>query len=406
VKPATRLLRFSVDSARLLSEYAVVPTFGLIRHRCRCLNESMSRFIRLQVTPEDVGTRLDQFLASRFGAFSRMRIANLIGSGAALVNAGPARPGLRLGGQDMVEVLIGEAPPTSMTPEARPLEIVYEDDEILVVVKPANILVHPTRGVKRGTLANALVYHLNRAYYVAERLEVMDPDAGVEPEAGAGASPNGRDVHLRPAPGHGEPHSLIRPGIVHRLDRATSGLMVIAKSQRALRILSSHFRRRLVEKRYLAVVHGTVVRDVGSIIASIGRDPNRDPKWRVMDNGRSAETRYAVRERMTGVTLLELEPVTGRTNQLRIHCAYISHPILGDELYSRGSQERIDGEPDRSAEVVAEYSSGLSADLSCSRLCLHACRLAFHHPSGGRWMEFESVLPDEVERVLRTERTR
>src|SRR5262249_53404807 len=126
-------------------------------------------------------------------------------------------------------------------------------------------------------------------------------------------------------PVHGEAHALTRPGLVHRLDRATSGLMVVAKTSGAASRLSSHFRRRLVEKRYLAIVHGHIQEEKGAIIAPIGRDPDKQPHWRVMEGGKPAETRFQVLDRMERLTLVELEPVTGRTNQLRIHCAYSGH---------------------------------------------------------------------------------
>ena len=166
--------------------------------------------------------------------------------------------------------------------------------------------------------------------------------------------------------------SVVRPGIVHRLDRDTSGLMVVAKTQRALSILSRHFNRRLVRKRYIALVEGRILADEGAISAPIGRDPDHKPHWRVMDDGKAAETRFRVLERRGDITMVELEPVTGRTNQLRIHCAWAGHAILGDRLYSNAPAER---------------------------LCLHASELAFHHPAGGEWMEFHSPLPPDITAV-------
>jgi 23S rRNA pseudouridine1911/1915/1917 synthase len=215
-----------------------------------------------------------------------------------------------------------------MTPERAPLEIVHEDEQIVVVVKPSGQLVHPTRGVKSGTLANALVYHLNQ-----------------------------------------NPQTLIRPGLVHRLDRDTSGLLVVAKTQAALSRLSQHFQRRLVEKRYAAVVAGRVEQEEFTINAPIGRDEDARPQWRVEESGKYAETRLRVIERRGARTLVELEPVTGRTNQLRIHCTHAGHAIVGDRFYS--------GEPH-------------------ARLCLHASRLAFRHPSTNEWMEFRSHVPEDV----------
>jgi 23S rRNA pseudouridine1911/1915/1917 synthase len=152
---------------------------------------------------------------------------------------------------------------------------------------------------------------------------------------------------------------------------------MIAKTPRALRVLSKHFRKRLVEKRYVALVHGEVETDAGSISAPIGRDPDKRPQWRVMEDGKQAETKFKAIERLAGATLVELEPVTGRTNQLRIHCAHIGHPIVGDEVHCG---LRIE-------------DCGLAQ--SPKRLCLHAAKLAFHHPSSGEFMEIDSLMPDD-----------
>ncbi|HKG21483.1 MAG TPA: RluA family pseudouridine synthase [Blastocatellia bacterium] len=305
----------------------------------------MSRSYTFKITSEEAGQRLDEFLASRFGGMSRMRIASLLGRGAARVEPGPGLPGYRLAPGDRVEFTIDEPASSAMRPEPLPLEIIHEDDHILVIVKPPGMLVHPTKSVKSGTLANALTYHLNRAFY-------DDPASRGVLEAGD------------EAPG------LTRPGLVHRLDRATSGLMVVAVTPRALSVLSRHFHRRLVEKRYLALVRGGGLGPAGVIQAPIGRDPGRRPQWGVMEGGKPSETRFRVLSEGPRATLVELEPVTGRTNQLRIHLAHAGHPIVGDELYGPGGG---------------------------TRLCLHAWRLAFHHPAGGEWMEFISPLPRDIE---------
>ena len=289
-----------------------------------------------RVGEESDGQRLDEFLAGRVATLSRMHIASLLARGACAVNGAEARAGLRLRAGDAVEFCDASEVANSMTPERAPLEIVHEDDQIIVVVKPSGQLVHPTRGVKRGTLANALTYHLNRFW-------IDEGDAVISQQ-------------------------FFRPGLVHRLDRDTSGLLVVAKTQAALSRLSQHFQRRLVEKRYAAVVAGRVERDEFTIEAPIGRDEEARPRWRVLESGKDAETRLRVVERRGPRTLVELEPVTGRTNQLRIHCAHAGHAIGGDETYG--------GEPH-------------------TRLCLHASRLAFRHPSTNVWEEFRSPIPGE-----------
>jgi 23S rRNA pseudouridine1911/1915/1917 synthase len=299
-----------------------------------------------------------------------MRIANLISEGACHINQSPARAGQRIVAGDQIDISFDEGAPTAMMPEQIPIEVAYEDEHIIVVVKPSGMLVHPTRAVKSGTLANALAYHLNRGFY-------EDNNEGAA---------------------HGERHSLIRPGLIHRLDRPTSGLMVVAKTQHALTQLSRHFRRRLVDKRYLALVAGRADQDEGSINAPIGRDPERQPQWRVMDEGRAAETRYRVVERFQSATLVEMQPVTGRTNQLRIHSAYTGHPIIGDDQYSGF------GMAGRLADPQSKFENPKSK--TGPRLCLHAWRIGFYHPAGGGWIEFTSELPSDITSVIESLRAR
>jgi 23S rRNA pseudouridine1911/1915/1917 synthase len=302
------------------------------------------------------GRRLDEFLAERLYRLSRMRIAGLVAAGACAINGEASGAGRKLRAGDVVEVSAGDDVPNSMTPEPLPLDIVHEDAHLLVVNKPAGMLAHPTRGVKSGTLANALVYHLNRELLERAVAETERPT----------------NTKLIPQPSsHIEP--FVRPGLVHRLDRATSGLMVVAKTQKALSRLSRHFHRRLVEKRYLAVLHGRVVQDELTIRAPIGRVAESHPAWGVSAEGKPAETRLRVLERRGAFTLAELEPVTGRTNQLRIHCAHAGHAIAGDEWYA------------------ADH---------LPRLCLHAARLAFRHPADNEPREFASPLPAEVSEIF------
>ena len=314
----------------------------------------MKQPFRFSVEDAAAGHRLDEFLAGRVGSLSRMRIAGLLAGGACRVNGEAAFAGRRLRAGDVVEVESRGEAPNSMTPEAAPLEIVYEDEHLVVVVKPSGVLVHPTLGVKRGTLANALAYHLNR--------ELLDESGALVSQAESGAV-------VRQAEG-GAAASFVRPGLVHRLDRETSGLLAVAKTQDALSRLSQHFQRRLVEKRYVAVVGGSVEEESMTIDVPIGRDEAARPRWGVSaESGRAAETRLRVLERRRGRTLVELEPVTGRTNQLRIHCAHVGHAVVGDQLYG--------------GEVHP-------------RLCLHAARLGLRHPATNEWMEFVSEAPAEL----------
>jgi 23S rRNA pseudouridine1911/1915/1917 synthase len=329
----------------------------------------MTNSFQFRIEQPDARQRLDEFLASRFGGLSRMRIANLIDAGACRVNGEGSRGGYRVVLGDAVEISFQDGAPTAMSAEPIVLETIHEDEHLMLVVKPSGMLVHPTMSVKTGTLANALAYHLNRSRIEDRGWRMDDPDASIEP----------RSSILNSLP-------VVRPGIVHRLDRATSGLMVIAKTARALAVLSRHFRKRLVEKRYLALVHGTVQEDSGSIDVCIGRDPDRLPRWGVMEGGKPAETRFRVLERLGVATYLELQPVTGRTNQLRIHCAHIGHPIVGDEMHGNCGF-RPDQFPTRHSPFEIP-------------LCLHASKLSFHHPATGEWMEFSSPIPPGITAVI------
>ena len=303
----------------------------------------------------DESERFDDFLSTQIGAVSKMFLRNQLEKGVGSVNGESQKGGYHLKKGDFVEIEIDLSAETAMKPEAFPLEIIFEDEEILVVNKPAEMLVHPTRSVKSGTLQNALAFHLNR-----ENLETLnDPDDG-EKKIETNFTDHSKIQNLTP--------KFARPGLVHRLDKKTSGLMVIAKTERSHRILSNHFERKLVEKKYIAVVEGVVEKDFGVIEAPIGRDENLK-QWRVLENGKQAETRFRVIEKRKETTLLELQPITGRTNQLRIHCAFFGHPIVGDT--ERGGRE-------------------------CFRLCLHAYQLKFWHPNGNKRVEFETKLPKEM----------
>lgn len=284
--------------------------------------------------------RLDELIASKLTKISLTRIRRLIAEGDVLVNGERSVKGARLQTGDRISVRIFTAEKSSATPEPIPLDILFEDDQIIVVNKPPGLLAHPSRNEKSGTLTNGLAYHFWRST-----------------------------------------GSAIRPGLVHRLDRNTSGVIVIAKTPRAHRTLSKHFRERWVKKFYLAVVSGLLESDNGEIDARIGCDKEAWPHWRVMDDGKPAHTRYQVRRRFEAHTLLELEPLTGRTHQLRIHCSLIGHPILGDPIY---------------ATVV----DPITKKLGLKYHLLHASRLIFRHPATGREMDFDAPMPREMQGII------
>lgn len=328
----------------------------------------MRRTFQFQSDERAAGQRLDEFLWARLTQFSRMHIAKLIWLERCAVNGETAHAGRKLNASDVINITLDEDAPTAMTPEPLPLEIIHEDEHLIVVVKPAGTLMHPTRGVKNGTLANALAYHLNRPLFDSNRAAIIKDENAVtllHKNMMTIDDENAATFHDKTA----SLDYVVRPGIVHRLDRATSGLVVVAKTQRALSALSRQFHKRIVSKRYFAIVDGRIEDDFLNVCAPIGRREDAQPFWRVTAEGKHAETNLRVSKRSDARTLVALEPVTGRTNQLRIHCAHIGHPIVGDEWYGGGAFRR---------------------------LCLHAAQLSFRHPANGERMTFDSPAPPEM----------
>jgi 23S rRNA pseudouridine1911/1915/1917 synthase len=271
------------------------------------------------------------------------------------VNGRIENVGFRVRGGDYIEIDLDLTRENSMRPEDVPLDIVYEDEHLVVVNKPAGMLVHPTNRDKNGTLLNALVFHVNaeRGMRNAE-FETGECEGYPTLESFTESSPTNSAFRVPSS-------AFIRPGLVHRLDRQTSGLIVIAKSVRVHRSLARQFQKKFVDKKYLALVEGIVDSDSGTIDAAVGRFADRK-QWDVKPGGKAAETRFQVLERRSDTTLLELEPVTGRTNQLRIHCAAMGHPIVGDVS--------------RAGRVF-------------ERLCLHAWKLTIRHPVSRDDLTFE-----------------
>jgi 23S rRNA pseudouridine1911/1915/1917 synthase len=267
------------------------------------------------------GSRLDRFLTIHLRAHSRSRIKMLIDAGHVTVNGIAAKPALRLRRGQRVEVVIPPLPPGDVGPEDIPLDVVHEDEHLLVINKPPGLTVHPGAGRPSGTLVNAIL-------------------ARVPSLAGVG--------------------SRQRPGIVHRLDKDTSGLLVVAKTPLAYRSLQAQVAARTVRRAYLALVYGSVPHDAGTIEAPIARHPRHRTRMAVMPRGRAAITRYQVVERFAHHTLVEAQLVTGRTHQIRVHFAHLGHPVVGDPVYS--------GRPD---------------DLGVGRQALHAYQLTFEHPATG-----------------------
>jgi 23S rRNA pseudouridine1911/1915/1917 synthase len=306
----------------------------------------MPPILEFVVAAEDAGMRCDVYLARQIPDISRSQVQRLIRAG--LVTKGGRevrKPGEALELGECIRVRI-EREELRAAPEALPLEIVHEDADLVVVNKPAGMVVHIGAGVKSGTLVNALLHHI-----------------GTLSTAG------------------GE----LRPGIVHRLDRMTSGLVVVAKNDFTHRSLAAQFKGREVHKIYVLLVHGRVAKDAGEISKPVGRDPVRRVQMKVGGiRSREALTRYRVTRRFAHFTLLEAEPRTGRTHQIRVHFASLGHPVVGDTLY---------GAP-------AKFRLGTQERRTLPRTFLHAASMGFRHPRSGEPISLHAPLPVELEIFL------
>ncbi len=284
------------------------------------------------------GSRLDAFLAIVLPSLSRSRIKDLITAGLVTVDGAAAKPAARVRRGQRIEMTVPLRAPATITPEAIPLDVVYEDADLLVINKPPGLTMHPGAGRASGTLANA----------VAARVpQILTLGGG------------------------------LRPGIVHRLDKDTSGLLVVAKAAQALTSLQEQVAARSVRRTYLAIVRGNLAGESGTIDAPIGRHTRHRTKMAVQAGGRRAVTRYRVLERLKHFTLVAADLLTGRTHQIRVHFAHLGHPVAGDRLYGAGSD-----------------------DLGIGRQALHAVRLQFRHPRSGDDLVFEAAPPPDFAQAL------
>ncbi|HKX84166.1 MAG TPA: RluA family pseudouridine synthase [Pyrinomonadaceae bacterium] len=293
----------------------------------------------------EAGKRLDAYLAERIEGWSRSRLQRLIESGEILVNDKQAKASYRINEGDQVDVDLEEEPVERFEPEDIPLDIVFEDEFLAVINKPAGMVVHPGAGITSGTLANAVAYHFSLARH----------------------------------------SSLIaRLGIVHRLDKSTSGLIVIAKDEQTHEALAEQFRNREVYKSYTALVHGSPRDNSGTIDRPIARDRWHRTKMTVAANGRHALSLWKVRQRFEKFTLVDVDIKTGRTHQIRVHLASINHPVVGDETYNEGRDNTI-----ANPEIK-------KAVQKLGRFFLHAEKLSFLHPKANERLSFTSDLPQEL----------
>ncbi len=300
------------------------------------------------VAPEDAGRRLDIFLARQMADWSRSQLQRQIHSGAVTIGCETiykAGEEVQAGDKITIRAALRELRAVA---EDLPVSIVYEDDDLVVVNKPAGMVVHVGAGVKSGTLVNALLHHISK----------LSTTGGEH-----------------------------RPGIVHRLDKMTSGLLIVAKNDLAHRVLAEQFKGREVHKTYSVLVHGRVAGPTGKMANPVGRDPGRRVRMKAGGiRAREALTLYRVKRQFPHFTLLEAEPHTGRTHQIRVHFAALGHPVVGDTLYGAPSKMTVGGQARRTLE----------------RNFLHAAAIEFRHPKSGKPLRLEAPLPNELEAFLKT----
>jgi len=311
--------------------------------------EPEASILTFRVADNEAGTRLDSYLAARINDWSRARVHRLIEDGDVLVNGRTAKPSYKLRDGDEIEAELTPSAPSQFAPEDIPLEVVYEDEELVVVNKPAGLVVHPAAGISGGTLANALAFHFQQ----------------LSTRAGAA-----------------------RPGIVHRLDRDTSGLVVVAKTEAAHENLADQFRARSVFKSYLALVHGRVVETSGRIDQPIARDPRNRTRMAIVRGGRPSLSLYRVRRPFERFTLLDVEIKTGRTHQIRVHLQWLKHPVVGDAVYGDGRDKTV-----LDVRLRARIAS-------LNRQFLHAEQLGFRHPQTEEPLRFTAPLPLALANLL------
>jgi 23S rRNA pseudouridine1911/1915/1917 synthase len=312
----------------------------------QALRSSSGTQQRVTVSVADAGRRLDLYLASRLPELSRTRIQELIDEGRVRVGDLPPKRAQRIAAGDVIEIEMAPRAALAASPEEIPIELLYEDDDLVVVNKPAGMVVHAGAGVSSGTLVNALLYRLGK----------LSAEAGV-----------------------------VRPGIVHRLDRGTSGVLVVARHDVAHRALAEQFRARTVHKTYIALLTGRLARDAGTIGLPITRDPRRRTRMTArLRSGREARTDWRVLFRLGNFTLVAAEPHTGRTHQIRAHFAAVGHPLVGDTLYGAPARPR----------------AGRVALAPLGRVFLHAAKLGFAHPHSGVPLEVRAPLAKELHAYL------
>ncbi len=298
-------------------------------------------FFEFEISCENAGARLDKYLSDQIPELTRSRLQRLIKDGTVLVNGISAKASSKLSAKDQIILTIPAPEEFTARPENIPLDILYEDDDLLIVNKPKGMVVHPAAGHYTGTLVNAVLYHC------------QDSLSGI--------------------------NGVLRPGIVHRIDRNTTGSLIICKNDKAHQCIADQLKVHSITRKYRAIVHGRLTQD-GTIHTTIGRNPQNRKEMAVnVPNGKDAVTHYRILESFDKFTYIECQLETGRTHQIRVHMKSIGHPILGDDVYG----------PSRCP------FSGLEGQT------LHAMTIGFLHPTTGKYMEFEAPLPEYFEKLLK-----
>lgn len=314
----------------------------------------------LKTSPDDAGKRLDTYLAEQIEGWSRSRLQRLIENGDVLVNQSGVKASYKLRESDEIDVDLTEAPVAKFEPENIPLDIVFEDEYLAVINKPAGMVVHPGAGINSGTLANAIAWHFGHGSFEDTNADEQSKIQNLKSKI----------------------------GIVHRLDKDTSGLIVVAKDEQTHEALAEQFRSRTVSKSYVALVHGSPRDNTGTIDRPIARDRWHRTKMTVARSGRVALSLWRVRQRFEKFALLDVDIKTGRTHQIRVHLASINHPVVGDATYNEGRDNTV-------ADVGIK-----NAIRILNRFFLHAEKLSFTHPNTGERLEFVQPMPDELSKFL------
>lgn len=296
---------------------------------------------RLTVSPEDAGVRIDKYLAEQLPDITRSYLQKLLKDGSVQMNGKPVKASTKTAVGAVIALTIPEPEEPEILPENIPLDILYEDSDVILINKPKNMVVHPAAGHYTGTLVNALMYHCR----------------------GDLSGING----------------VLRPGIVHRIDKDTTGVLIVCKNDRAHNALAEQLKEHSITRKYRAIVCGNLKEDEGTVDAPLGRHPQDRKKMAIVrSGGKRAVTHYRVLERFGNDTYIECQLETGRTHQIRVHMASLGHPLLGDEIYGRAkSPFKLEGQT------------------------LHAMVLGFIHPTTGEYMEFEAPLPEYFEKLLK-----